>query len=90
MITASHNPRQDNGYKVYWDNGCQIISPHDKAIARSIIENQEPWSWDLGMVDRSPLCIDPFADLWEDYFSSLINHLSFHRQVVGMAFSHWC
>ncbi len=36
MITASHNPKQDNGYKLYWNNGCQIISPKDKEIAESI------------------------------------------------------
>ncbi|CCK72110.1 phosphoribomutase PRM15 KNAG_0J00270 [Huiozyma naganishii CBS 8797] len=48
MITASHNPKMDNGYKVYFANGCQIIPPHDLNIARSIDQNLEPWepSWD--------------------------------------------
>lgn len=41
MITASHNPKQDNGYKLYWENSAQIIEPHDKGIQKSIEENLE-------------------------------------------------
>lgn len=32
VITASHNPKEYNGYKAYWDDGGQIISPHDQNI----------------------------------------------------------
>ncbi|MBD0321380.1 MAG: phospho-sugar mutase, partial [Gemmatimonadetes bacterium] len=36
MVTASHNPPEYNGYKVYWGNGAQIIPPHDQGIASFI------------------------------------------------------
>lgn len=31
-LTASHNPREYNGYKAYWDDGAQVLAPHDKGI----------------------------------------------------------
>lgn len=32
MVTASHNPKDYNGYKVYWDDGSQVVPPHDNGI----------------------------------------------------------
>ncbi|KAI9263681.1 hypothetical protein BY458DRAFT_534386 [Sporodiniella umbellata] len=59
MITASHNPKDDNGYKVYWENACQIIPPHDEGIAATILENLKPWGWDYKSIDSSDSVEDP-------------------------------
>jgi phosphomannomutase len=47
MVTASHNPPEYNGYKVYWGNGAQIIPPHDVGIAAAI--------HGVGRTDRLPM-----------------------------------
>ncbi len=36
MITASHNPKEYNGYKAYWDDGAQFIAPHDTNVIREV------------------------------------------------------
>ncbi|WP_297338155.1 phospho-sugar mutase [Algoriphagus sp.] len=44
MVTASHNPKEYNGYKAYWEDGAQVVAPHDKNI---IAEVQKITSFDL-------------------------------------------
>lgn len=36
VLTASHNPPEYNGYKVYWNDGAQIVPPHDEAIIKEV------------------------------------------------------
>lgn len=36
VITASHNPKEYNGYKVYWSDGAQVVAPHDRAIIAEV------------------------------------------------------
>uniref|UniRef100_A0A8C5IC19 Phosphoglucomutase 2 n=1 Tax=Gouania willdenowi TaxID=441366 RepID=A0A8C5IC19_GOUWI len=82
MVTASHNPKQDNGYKVYWENGAQIVSPHDKGIAKAIDENLAPWpeSWNTEEALRSSLLKDPFQEIHTEYFKTIQKHCH-HREI---------
>jgi phosphoglucomutase len=36
-VTASHNPKEYNGYKAYWDDGAQLVSPHDKNVVKAAL-----------------------------------------------------
>ncbi|KRY76425.1 Phosphoglucomutase-2 [Trichinella pseudospiralis] len=69
MVTASHNPKNDNGYKVYWNNAAQIISPVDENILKCIDENLEPWQgcWDADDVRQRSNCTDILQECWSAY-----------------------
>ncbi len=41
VISASHNPPADNGFKAYWSNGAQVIAPHDKGIITEVAAAEE-------------------------------------------------
>lgn len=42
VVTASHNPKEYNGYKVYWNDGAQIVPPHDKGIIEEVRKVKSP------------------------------------------------
>ena len=75
MVTASHNPARDNGYKVYMSNGCQIISPFDSLIANSIEKNLEPLTWETDHIHyETPGIIDGLKGAGGKYMQAVCKH----------------
>lgn len=42
MITASHNPKEYNGYKAYWEDGAQLTAPHDRLVIEEVMKITDP------------------------------------------------
>ena len=72
IITASHNPKEYNGYKVYWDDGGQIVAPHDKNIISEVKKissiNEIRFDGDPDLIDTIPASFD---DLYVDRLTEL-------------------
>ncbi|XP_016946573.2 glucose 1,6-bisphosphate synthase, partial [Drosophila biarmipes] len=73
VVTASHNPKEDNGIKVYWSNGAQAIAPHDQRIHDYMLNNLEPKpsSWETSLVLDHPLIEDPFRQIYPLFYETL-------------------
>ena len=82
MVTASHNPPEYNGYKVYWGNGAQIIPPHDQGIARAI-DAVEPANlvrlMDVAEAKRRRLWRELAGNVERDYLDAILG-LRVHRR----------
>ncbi len=84
VLTASHNPREYNGYKVYWEDGAQITPPHDKNI---LAEVAKVTSFDMVKTmsredaEKAGLYHVIADEIDEKYFEEL-RKLSIHPEVI--------
>ncbi len=72
MITASHNPKEYNGYKVYWSDGAQVVAPHDEGIVKEAEALKDLNSVKVGSLD-DPLVetIKTTGGLDEEYLKAI-------------------
>ena len=71
VVTASHNPKEYNGYKVYWTDGAQVIPPHDKNIIDEVLK-VKPEEVKLG--DNSNVRLIG-KDIEDKYMNDLMGYL---------------
>lgn len=70
-VTASHNPKEYNGYKVYWEDGAQVVAPHDRAIIAEVKQVQMadiPERYEPSLITRVGEEID------QAYIAELVDH----------------
>ena len=79
MVTASHNPKEYNGYKVYWGDGGQIVPPHDKGIINEVnaVTSYDQILWDGG--DDRIRIIGPEVD---DVYLARIKALTLNPEAI--------
>jgi len=70
ILTASHNPKEYNGYKAYWDDGSQIVEPHDINI---IAEVEKVKVEDIRFVGDANLIFPLGADMDERYLKKVVS-----------------
>ncbi|MBN1914869.1 MAG: phospho-sugar mutase [Parachlamydiales bacterium] len=71
MITASHNPPQYNGFKVYWSDGGQILPPHDQGIIEEVASIT-----DLASIQTADLDNPLIIPIYENFDHVYLEHLS--------------
>ena len=73
MVTASHNPKEYNGYKAYWNDGGQLVSPHDKNVIAEVEKIADP-----SMVNfkRNPELITVLGEEFDDIYLNKVFDLS--------------
>ena len=81
VITASHNPSQYNGYKVYWNDGCQVTPPHDTSIVKMANEvtSIKSISKDEAIKNRS---IEIIGEDIDSKYTDMVKGLALRPQLI--------
>lgn len=76
VITASHNPKEYNGYKVYWRDGGQLVPPHDHNVINEVnqIKSIDHIKW-----NRIPTYVEMIGKEFDDIYLKKIRSLSFRN-----------
>lgn len=79
VCTASHNPKEYNGYKAYWDDGGQMVPPHDKNVIKEVekIASVDEVKWDGG--EQNITIIGKEID---DDYMKMVKSLSVYPEVI--------
>lgn len=79
MITASHNPKEYNGYKAYWEDGSQVLSPHDVAIIEEVSKITTP---DMVKTNGSKELIEEIGTEMDRAFIEAVKQLSLSPEII--------
>lgn len=79
MITASHNPKEYNGYKAYWDDGAQVVAPHDKNI---ITEVQKITSFDQVNWSKNDSLFEYIEEDFDEIYLKKVEGLSLSPDAI--------
>src|SRR5690606_22194867 len=79
MLTAPHNPKEYNGYKAYWNDGRQLVPPHDKNVIKEVYAIQGPDEIHFGPVEEHITWVGKELD---DTYLDAISELAIRPDVV--------
>jgi len=79
MVTASHNPKEYNGYKAYWDDGGQVVAPHDKNIIDEVmkITSMDAVNW-----NKNDSLIEYIEEDFDKIYLDLVKKLSLSKTEI--------
>lgn len=80
VITASHNPKEYNGYKAYWEDGAQIIAPHDKNIVDEVMGIK---SIDDVKFDGNPDIIETIGKEMDEIYLEKVVSQSLNKELIA-------